>query len=91
MAKHKIAALGALVAGTIGAVALTLPQAAGAATPPAQVPPACVRVPVPNPFIPGAQIQSVLPVVAGRPPCRCPHQSATAMIPTRRRELAGAR
>jgi hypothetical protein len=56
MGKRTIAALGVVAASTIGAVALMLPPAAGASTQ-AQVPPACVRVPVPNPFVPGAQIQ----------------------------------
>jgi hypothetical protein len=56
MAKRPIAALGVVAASTIGAVAVMLPPAAGATTQ-AQVPPVCVRVPIPNPYIPGAQIQ----------------------------------
>jgi hypothetical protein len=49
--------LGVVAASTISAAAVMFPSAAGAATPQAQVPPVCVRIPVPNPYIPGAQIQ----------------------------------
>jgi hypothetical protein len=56
MAKRAIAALGIVAASTIGAAAVMFPSAAGASSQ-AQVPPACVRIPVPNPLIPGAQIQ----------------------------------
>ena len=57
MGKRTIAALGVVAASTIGAVAVMLPSAAGAATPQATVPPVCIRLPVPNPYVPGAQIQ----------------------------------
>jgi hypothetical protein len=56
MVKRSIAALGVVAASTIGTVVVMLPSAAGAATQ-AQVPPVCVRVPVPNPYLPGAQVQ----------------------------------
>jgi hypothetical protein len=56
MAKRAVAALGVVAASMIGAAAVMFPSAAGASTQ-AQVPPVCVRVPVPNPLIPGAQIQ----------------------------------
>jgi hypothetical protein len=46
----------ACVAG-LGALGFIIPSAAQASTPKATVPPLCLRVPLPNPVLPGAQIQ----------------------------------
>jgi hypothetical protein len=57
MSKRRGAVVGFLAAG-IGLLGLVLPAAAHATTrPKATLPPLCLRVPLPNPVLPGAQIQ----------------------------------